>query len=265
MPVASIGRPGDGEQDPRPVRRRVAIDHVEHLDVERRDGRPLHDRVPGALHAGADVGQRHDRVAGGGGRGGKKAGRDRGGGKEAESHGGASLVPRTRRGNPRSQSGRKSDAKRSELSSTRRTLRRHGEVLRPSYALTHLRTALSDTPYLRPTALQLVAAISASSCSYGGRSRPSDRPVGARRCDPSVARTRRAVPCPLLRGEAAPQRTVQGAGSSPQCVSNVAAQFGQTIRRFSSGCHRHAVDVVEDQRQGRPRHVVLAAQLAPAA
>ena len=39
-----------------------------------------------------------------------------------------------------------------------------------SYHRTHLRTALSDTPYLRPTADQFVSAISRMSCSYGGRS-----------------------------------------------------------------------------------------------
>ena len=37
-------------------------------------------------------------------------------------------------------------------------------------ALRRPRTALSDTPYRRPTALQLDASISASSCASGGRS-----------------------------------------------------------------------------------------------
>ena len=39
-----------------------------------------------------------------------------------------------------------------------------------SYCRTHLRTALSETPYRRPTALQLDASISARSCASGGRS-----------------------------------------------------------------------------------------------
>src|SRR4051794_34531891 len=43
-------------------------------------------------------------------------------------------------------------------------LNHHADARSLSYHRTHLRTALSETPYLRPTADQLVASISASSC-----------------------------------------------------------------------------------------------------
>ena len=42
----------------------LAIDDVEHVDVEARDRRALHDRQRGAVHAGLDIGKRHDRVGG---------------------------------------------------------------------------------------------------------------------------------------------------------------------------------------------------------
>ena len=62
----------------------------------------------------------------------------------------------------------------------------HRSARSRSYARTHLRTALSLTPYLRPTALQLVAATSATSCSYGGRStrRRASRSPGFGACVP---------------------------------------------------------------------------------
>ena len=124
-------RAGGLDQDPRPVRRRVAVDHVEHLDVERRDRRPLDHRVARALHPGADVAERHDRVAGGGGGGGEEKGRGRGGGEQSGAHVGASVVPRTGMRRHFQWSGRKSDRPRSTyLRSPDRSLPR----LRPGRA-----------------------------------------------------------------------------------------------------------------------------------
>ena len=47
------------DEDPRPLAR--LLHDVDHLDVERRDRRPLDHGLAGALHPGLHLGQRHDR------------------------------------------------------------------------------------------------------------------------------------------------------------------------------------------------------------
>ena len=72
-------RAGDAEQDPRALAA-VVGEHVDDLDRERRDRRPAHDAVAGAVHARRDLRQRHDRIA--------AAGRRRPEGAKEGQHGG---------------------------------------------------------------------------------------------------------------------------------------------------------------------------------
>ncbi len=80
-------RPGRTDHDPRSRARGAVVDHVHHLDRERRDLRPAHDRVARALQPGPDVAERHHGIAGDRVRRGQEQGGD-GGGDESSAHGG---------------------------------------------------------------------------------------------------------------------------------------------------------------------------------
>ena len=229
MPVASIAAPGDLEQDPRTVRRRVAVDHVEHVDVERRDRRPLDDRVPGALHAGVDVAQRHDRVAGGGGGRGKEAGRDGGGGEQAESHGGASLVAEPRKGNrtpgvwPESDPSVDSPTGRRAQAADRAAPARSPHPL--ADALSERRTGRTPQPWMRLGARSCTAALDEPA-------RPGEPPASPRAAPGSgVLRT--------VGGDIADRpRACAGRRAGLLAVERRGA-IRDRIRRFSSRWSRH--------------------------
>ena len=75
MPVSSTAGPDARTRIRGPLPDGAVVDHVDHLDVERRDVRPADDRVAGALHPGPHLPERHHRIArgapasrGGGGR-----------------------------------------------------------------------------------------------------------------------------------------------------------------------------------------------------
>src|SRR5688572_20009536 len=100
--------------------------------------------------------------------------------------------------------------------------------------------ALSETPYLRPVPLKPNRAISSRSWSYGGRStfRASGR--GGWYLGAAIPQAREQYLCVgYLTLNGLPHRP-QGRSKltilflRPQCVSSAAAQFGQTIWRFSS-------------------------------
>ena len=219
---------------------------VEHLDVERADRRPLDHRIAGAAHPGLHLPERHRRIASKcrGGRHEKR--RDRGGERD-DPH-----------------EGRQPRRLRSDRSDGNLSLGRSR-----SYARTHLRTALSLTPYLRPTADQLVAAISSSNCSYGGRS-TRRAPGRIPHSGPSASALR----------EQYRWRSLFGRNSSPQCGharSSSPAVLPTAVRVERRGTVRaddsevlepvvvgHAVDVVEDQRHPPAApFLALPAELAP--
>ena len=169
MPVASIAAPetsnrirGPSDAGSPSITSRTSTSKDE-IVVPWKTEYPVHC-MPGCTSVSG-----HDRVTGGGGRRGEEAGRDGGGGEKAESHGGARLVRGKREGKPSLHFWPGIRSERCDLSTGHEAPPARRDTCRPSsrsYARTHLRTALSDTPYLRPTgAAELVAATSASSCS----------------------------------------------------------------------------------------------------
>ena len=93
-------RAGHGHDDARTVGPRLGVHDVDDLDGERADRGAADDRVAGALHAGADLRQRHDRVPGEGRRGGDQRGRDGGGEEGTEAHRRGRVVIRCCRDHP---------------------------------------------------------------------------------------------------------------------------------------------------------------------